>query len=126
MGITQVAVGYYHAVAIDDQRRLWGWGSNDYDQLGPSLSTPRSFVPAILREDAVTVLTGASHTVVLTTSGQVITSGYNGSGQLSIGTVLPVHNWTASSMTADMIRVATTAPSRAKSARSIAQDSASL
>ncbi len=35
-GITRIAAGYDHVLALDDQGNVWAWGSNQYSQLGTS------------------------------------------------------------------------------------------
>lgn len=113
---TQVACGFYHTVAIDDTCRLWGWGSSEFLQLCPL--TEDTSVPTILREDACVVLAGVQHTIVLTTTGQVVACGSNCNNQLAMESSCSKSPWAPSDIAADMISPFSRPKSTIKSARS--------
>ena len=114
---TQVACGWEHVVAIDEQCRLWGWGSNEWRQLSP-LTISQVVTPTILREDTVATFVGLSNTLALTTDNQVMACGLSSDSQLGNGAPSDQTHWTVSTITPDMMRVADRIISRVKSARS--------
>ena len=89
--VTEVAAGEDHSVARTATGGALAWGLNDQGQLGNG-TTDNSDIPlpvSIPSGTSVTaVATGASadHTVALTSVGQVLAWGANGSGQLGNGT----------------------------------------
>ena len=94
-GITDVAVGRYHSVALKSNDTVWAWGDNSSGQLGDSTGTPgiSSNMPVqVVGEDGDGTLTGVVaveagwyHSVVLKTDGTVWAWGNNDSGQLGNG-----------------------------------------
>jgi alpha-tubulin suppressor-like RCC1 family protein len=89
-GITDVACGSSHAIALKSDGTLWSWGLNTNGQLGVG-STTQATNAAQVKVNSSTFFTGASamaagasHTVILKTDGTVYACGLNTSGQLSI------------------------------------------
>lgn len=88
----QIAVNGFHSVFVDNAGTVWTWGDNRFGQLGngqldnniaTSNSTPvqLSGLPAI-----ASVAIGGSHTLALTTDGQVWAWGHNADNTLGVTT----------------------------------------
>ena len=71
MKFTEVSIGFEHAMAIDQDGKLWGWGINDHNQLGMpdreiKLSKPFSLYSLNnLGLKALKVSCGAHHSLVI-------------------------------------------------------------
>ncbi|MCL2679555.1 MAG: hypothetical protein FWF18_04655, partial [Dehalococcoidia bacterium] len=78
--------GYGYTMAIKTDGTLWGWGYNDYGQLGDG-GTATKYLPTQIGSDTdwKTVSTGLFHTAAIKTDGTLWTWGYNASGQLGHG-----------------------------------------
>jgi hypothetical protein len=83
--IVSVAAGADHNLAVDEDGGVWVWGRNNYGQLGKG---NRSVAERTLSElnlgDGVfaeSVAAGFSHSLILTTDGEVLGFGRNNSGQ---------------------------------------------
>lgn len=89
-GWRKVAAGYTHTIGLANDGRVYGWGVNNMGQLGLGDSQSRSNpAPVLLPYDATNVIALAAgwlHSAVLLGDGRIFTWGYNGSGQLGIGT----------------------------------------
>ncbi|MEW2619830.1 Ig-like domain repeat protein [Streptomyces sp. NPDC048106] len=87
--VTAISSGAGHALALTSTGEVLAWGDNDFGQLGDGTTTSRNepvpvHVPA---GTTVTSIAGADdHSLALTSTGQVLAWGYNGSGQLGNGT----------------------------------------
>ncbi|KAK4532772.1 hypothetical protein CCYA_CCYA13G3629 [Cyanidiococcus yangmingshanensis] len=110
--IVKVASGDRHSLALTDDGRVYGFGSNEYGQLGLSseveeveekkLAANRESIfpePRLLHHGAlagrriVLVACGERHSVALSDAGEVICWGYGKNGQLGLGektTIAPV------------------------------------
>ena len=90
-GVESVSAGYSHAVAMKTDGSIWSWGSNAYGQLGSGSPGSPNWVYAPQQisglSGVVRVVAGGYHTVVLKTDNTVMTFGYNGYGQLGIGSL---------------------------------------
>lgn len=98
--IVKIAAGHAFAVAIDEEGRLWTWGSNEYGQLAngvaatcaddPSLSeaiSMRGYAgliddPSVVDERFTAVEAGIDFVLALTADGRVYSWGANRYGQL--------------------------------------------
>jgi len=96
-----VECGLRHVVALDDENRLWGWGSNEDHQLG--LATSCAVEPTLLRDDVDAVLAGELHTIVRTKEDNVEACGYNYYGQLGNGDVSGGCDWTTTAIPPELI-----------------------
>lgn len=71
--ITQVTVGKSHAAAIDDQGRLFTWGSGDFGQLGSESFTEHLAPPRLVDSARIfrcrEVVCGATYTAISTSTG---------------------------------------------------------
>jgi alpha-tubulin suppressor-like RCC1 family protein len=110
--IIKVASGDRHSLALTEDGRVYGFGSNEYGQLGlgpgtdetdgrKSTSSRDHIFPepkllnqgALERRRIVRVACGERHSVALSDSGEVICWGYGKNGQLGLGekaTMAPV------------------------------------
>ncbi len=82
-GITAVAAGYFHTVALKSDGTVWTWGNNQYGQLGigntTNATTPVQ-VPGLSGMTAVAA--GYGHTLALRNDGTVWAWGYDNDKQL--------------------------------------------
>jgi alpha-tubulin suppressor-like RCC1 family protein len=86
-GITAIAAGNYHTVALMNNGTVWAWGSNSYGQLGDGTTTNRFTPVKISGLTGITAIAaGETHTVALKNDGTVWAWGDNGYGQLGDGT----------------------------------------
>ena len=96
--VIAVAGGGGHTVILKDDGTVWGWGKNDYGQLGNgnthSSATPaHSAVPVQVKDPGgfgylngiKAIAAGENHTVALATDDTVWAWGANNHGQLGIG-----------------------------------------
>ena len=91
-GISIIAAGGGHSLAVDTQGRVWAWGYNVNSQLGDG-STTNSPSPLAVRgpggsgslSGIVAVAGGSAHTLALKSDGTVWAWGLNVSGQLGNG-----------------------------------------
>ena len=85
-----------HALAIKNDGTLWGWGSNAYCQLGLGNSTTSTNfnIPQQVGTDStwVDISTGYLHTIGIKSDGTLWSWGYNGNGQLGLGSNTLVYN----------------------------------
>lgn len=86
-GVTAVAAGGFHSLALKNDGTVWSWGENTNGQLGNGananatiaqpVSTGQTGVASINR-----IAAGGSHSLALDVNGHVWAWGYNGYGQL--------------------------------------------
>ncbi len=87
-GVTAIAAGCTHALALGTDGNVWGWGDNSSGQLGLSgggLAPVRVHVPGLSGVTAIAAGCGWSMALAY---GQVYTWGDNASGQLGDGTTV--------------------------------------
>jgi alpha-tubulin suppressor-like RCC1 family protein len=86
----QVACGSYHTVAIKTDGTLWGWGYNQYGQLGDSTIAPKNSPVQTIAGGTnwKQVSCGISHTAAIKTDGTLWTWGENTYGQLGDSTTI--------------------------------------
>ncbi|WP_279636146.1 RCC1 domain-containing protein, partial [Corallococcus terminator] len=86
-GVTALAVGDAHTLALRLDGTVWAWGRNNFGQLGDGTTASRSTPVRVQGLTGVTALaTGSHHTIALMSDGTVRAWGYNSSGQLGDGT----------------------------------------
>lgn len=105
--ITKVAQGSFdHVLVLSDVGLLYGWGNNEYGQLGTSVSGSSSsllnvstpvWIPMPLNTSIDNIYTGKYHSLALSFQGVLITWGNNDYGQLGDGS-------TASKTTPNLIQ----------------------
>ena len=87
--IVSVAAGYAHAVAITDAGEVLTWGDGGDGRLGHGVVSiephPRVITSIQDTHRIVGVACGSYHTLLLNDLGQVLSCGYNFSGQLGLG-----------------------------------------
>lgn len=101
-GKTLVAVscGLGHSVALSDDGMLFSWGINGGPNgiLGDGTTTTYAtsgrpvttdMTGALSGKTITALAAGTSHTLVLTSDGEVFGWGYNGNGQIGDGTIMP-------------------------------------
>jgi len=87
-GVTAIAGGLYHAVALKGDGTVWTWGYNTYGQLGNGTVINSNVPVQVYGLKGVTAIAGGlHHTVALKGDGTVWTWGDNTYGQLGNGTV---------------------------------------
>lgn len=85
-GWKMAAAGGAHTIAIKQDGTLWGWGMNQYGEIGDGTDTQKE-TPAKVGTDTdwAAVGCGHKHSYALKTGGTLWSWGYNSSGQLGIG-----------------------------------------
>jgi alpha-tubulin suppressor-like RCC1 family protein len=85
--IIAVSCGGYHCLLLTEELELFAYGKNDYGQLciDNTAESVFEFIPVKFDHKIAQIETGATHSVILTTQGQVYMCGYNGYGQLCTG-----------------------------------------
>jgi len=101
IGITQLAIGEKHVLALSSDGEVWAWGTNDNGQLGDGtirVRASRGKVPGLA--DVRQVAAGCQSSLALRADGTVWAWGRNTYGQLGDGTFTnrlrpaPVHGLT--------------------------------
>ena len=87
----QVCCGYYHTVLLSRNGQVYGFGRNDYGQLGLGHAQPRMYgvhINSYLRDKSVTSLAaGCYHSIAVTSNGMLYVFGRNNHGQLGTGDI---------------------------------------
>ncbi len=87
-GITAIAAGGSHALALDGSGTMYAWGYNEFGQLGDGTTTSSSFAVPVDRTGIPGVVTaisaGLDHSLAII-DGAVYAWGYNYYGQLGNG-----------------------------------------
>ena len=92
-GMTAVAAGTSHGLALAGDGTVWAWGSNYSGELGDGTTDSRIYagqVPGLVRVAAVAAGSQTSYAVTL--DGAVWAWGYNGYGELGDGTTNDRHS----------------------------------
>jgi len=110
-GITAVASGYFHSMALDSSSNVWTWGLNEDGELGNGTTTNTDTPAKISSLSGITAIQSGMdsyHCAALEVSGTnqtLWTWGSNISGQLGVGTFGPVGSGTNASPTGSTIPV---------------------
>jgi len=74
-------------VSISEELQVWGWGANNYGQLGLGDISGDYHIPVeTLMKDSILVSAGGDHSLALRNDGTVWGWGLNSYGQLGDGT----------------------------------------
>jgi alpha-tubulin suppressor-like RCC1 family protein len=86
-GVTQVAAGAAHSLALKSDGTVWAWGWNYFGQLGTGSTEIFGLAPTQVKDlTGVTAIgAGASFSMALKSDGSIWTWGANSSGQLGNG-----------------------------------------
>lgn len=95
-GITKIAPGEQHVLALDTSGRMYGWGNNNYLAVGVPAVPPLVFtrpVPLTLpppynpsTNPVVDIAAGDGHSLAVLQDGTVLSWGFNDHGELGRGT----------------------------------------
>ena len=87
-GITAIAAGGSHALALKDDGTIYAWGYNVFGQLGDGTVTSRNVAVEVIMPGEVTAISaGLDHSLAVI-DGAVYAWGYNYHGQLGNGAAL--------------------------------------
>jgi alpha-tubulin suppressor-like RCC1 family protein len=83
-----MAVGHDHSLALRSDGTAWGWGDNNWSQLGLGAGTSYKVIPVSVAglTGAVAIAAGGAHSHALKTDGTVVGFGRNTYGQIGDGT----------------------------------------
>lgn len=112
-GITAIAAGNDHTLALGADGRVWSWGKNDKGQLGDGSTVSRATPAAVnALTQATELAAGQNFSVVVVGSGEVYTWGQNDYGQLGSGsTQASATPATAKNTDGSVFRLAVSTPS---------------
>src|SRR5437667_439529 len=86
-GVTAIAGGYLHSLALKSDGKVWAGGWNSLGQLDTGTFTDNNTPVQVLGLSGVTAIAGGDfHSLVLKSDGTVWAWGDNGQGQLGSGT----------------------------------------
>ena len=87
-GVSALAAGGRHTCAVTSGGDARCWGDNGYGQLGDGTTTTRLTPVAVagLTGSVAGAAAGTSHTCAVTTGGSLVCWGFDGYGQIGIGT----------------------------------------
>ena len=80
-----------HVIVVDTGGRLWGWGLNDYGQVGDGTTTRRTTPQRLMSGSTLTfdsVVIGRQHSIAMTGDGKIFAWGRNTVGQVGIGSTV--------------------------------------
>jgi alpha-tubulin suppressor-like RCC1 family protein len=87
--VTAIAGGFEHSLALTSSGQVLAWGNNASGQLGNGTNNRSSTPVAVSLPSGTTVTAiagGGYHSLAVTSTGQVLSWGYNADGQLGNGT----------------------------------------
>jgi alpha-tubulin suppressor-like RCC1 family protein len=87
-GVTKIAVGIGHVLALKGDGTIWAWGYNNYGQLGDGRFSPSVDWPVQVAglTNVISIAAGDSNSLALKSDGTVWTWGVNKTGELGNGT----------------------------------------
>ncbi len=99
-GVTTIAAGGWHSLALKDDNTVWAWGSNYYRQIGSGSTDVNILAPeqvANLSTGAAVAALGAgeNHSFAMKADGTLFSWGNNESGQVGVGIGTPTYEATA-------------------------------
>ena len=92
-GVTAIAAGADHSLALLSDGTVMAWGYNGSGQLGNGTTTDSDVPVAVsgLSGTVTAIAGGGTHSLALLSDGTVMAWGRNGSGQLGNGTTTDSH-----------------------------------
>jgi len=87
----RISASNFTTIAVDMYDQIWGWGHNDYGQLGDNATDSRLTPVLVYQHKYATLNTDQYHSMVITKEGQVWAWGYNSLGQLGDNSVTDRH-----------------------------------
>lgn len=88
--VTKIACGANHSLALTSDGEVFAWGYNNSGQIGSgstvNQTTPRRVTAGIGNKLIVSISCGQSSSMAIDDNGELYSWGYNGNGQLGIGT----------------------------------------
>ncbi|XP_018584674.2 RCC1 and BTB domain-containing protein 1-like isoform X1 [Scleropages formosus] len=88
--VTDVACGSHHSMARTSEGEVFAWGYNNCGQVGSGTSTnqptPRRVSNCLQNKTVVGIACGQTSSMAVVDNGEVYAWGYNGNGQLGLGT----------------------------------------
>jgi alpha-tubulin suppressor-like RCC1 family protein len=90
-GVTAIAAGGHHSLALLSNGTVMAWGQNDLGQLGDGSISELSTTPVLVKglSDVIAVSAGDGHSLALLSDGTVMAWGENSYGQLGDGVRSP-------------------------------------
>lgn len=87
-GVTAIAGGNVHTIALKSDGTVWAWGWNNSGQLGDGTTEDR-YLPVQVNglQDVVAISGGGNHTLAIKSDGTVWAWGSNDNGQLGLGPI---------------------------------------
>lgn len=83
----KISIGYEHSLGIDQNNKLWGWGSNECGKLGSeTLSTSVQAIPILQDKSFIDVAAGMNYSLAIDDEGYIWAWGLNEYGNLGDGT----------------------------------------
>ncbi|XP_066090788.1 RCC1 and BTB domain-containing protein 2 isoform X3 [Saccopteryx bilineata] len=87
--VTEVACGSYHSLVLTSDGEVFAWGYNNSGQVGSGSTAnqpiPRRVTGCLQSKVVVNIACGQMCSMVVVDSGEVYVWGYNGNGQLGLG-----------------------------------------
>ncbi len=92
-GVTAIAAGLGHSLALLSNGTVMAWGSNEYGELGDRTKTESDVPVAVSGLSGVTAIAaGGIHSLALLSNGTVMAWGSNVFGELGDGTFVESRN----------------------------------
>jgi alpha-tubulin suppressor-like RCC1 family protein len=95
-GITAIAAGGWHSLALEDNNTVWAWGSNYYGQSGTGSTDVNILVPLQVTglsagAPVAALAAGENHSFAMKTDGTLFSWGDNEAGQVGVGIGTPTY-----------------------------------
>jgi alpha-tubulin suppressor-like RCC1 family protein len=90
--VIAISAGQYHSLSLKNDGTVWAWGNNNSGELGNGTGNGLSLVPVQVNNliNVIAISSGYSHNLALKSDGTVWAWGYNGYGQIGIGSLTPL------------------------------------